>query len=50
MMKMFLPKMMDSLFGKEPSQEQQAYLKELNRRRAALKEAFTPYILDILSK
>ena len=47
---MFLPKMMDSLFGKEPSQEQQAYLKELNRRRAALKEAFTPYVLDILSK
>lgn len=34
----------------EPNQQQQAYLKELNRRRGALKEAFTPEVLDILRK
>lgn len=34
----------------ELNQEQKDYLKEVNRRRGALKEAFTPEVLDILEK
>ena len=34
----------------KPTPEQVEFLKRLNRRRAALKEAFTPEVLDILEK
>lgn len=34
----------------ELNQEQKDYLKEVNRRRGALKEAFSPEVLDILRK
>lgn len=41
--------MMD-MFEDKPTPEQVEFLRKLNRRRAALKEAFTPEVLDILEK
>ena len=38
------------MFEDKPTPEQVEFLKRLNRRRAALKEAFTPEVLDILEK
>lgn len=42
--------MMMNMFEDKPTPEQVEFLKRLNRRRAALKEAFTPEVLDILEK
>ena len=39
-----------NMFEDKPTPEQVEFLKRLNRRRAALKEAFTPEVLDILEK
>ena len=39
-----------NMFEDKPTPEQVEFLKRLNRRRAALKEAFTPDGLDILEK
>ena len=39
-----------NMFEDKPTPEQVEFLKRLNRRRAALKEAFTPEVLDILVK
>ena len=41
---------MMNMFEDKPTPEQVEFLKRLNRRRAALKEAFTPEVLDILEK
>ena len=41
---------MRNMFEDKPTPEQVEFLKRLNRRRAALKEAFTPEVLDILEK
>ena len=38
------------MFEDKPTPEQVEFLKRLNRRRAALKEAFTPEVLNILEK
>lgn len=42
--------MMMNMFEDKPTPEHVEFLKRLNRRRAALKEAFTPEVLDILEK
>ena len=42
--------MMMNMLEDKPTPEQVEFLKRLNRRRAALKEAFTPEVLDILEK
>ena len=42
--------MMMNMFEDKPTPEQVEFLKRLNRRRAALKEAFTSEVLDILEK
>ena len=39
-----------NMFEDKPTPEQVEFLKRLNRRRAALMEAFTPEVLDILEK
>ena len=39
-----------NMFEDKPTPEQVEFLKRLNRRRAALKEACTPEVLDILEK
>lgn len=39
-----------NMFEDKPTPEQVEFLKRLNQRRAALKEAFTPEVLDILEK
>ena len=39
-----------NMFEDKPTPEQVEFLKRLNRRRAALKEASTPEVLDILEK
>lgn len=39
-----------NMFEDKPTPEQVEFLKRLNRRRATLKEAFTPEVLDILEK
>lgn len=41
---------MMNMFEDKPTPEQVEFLKRLNRRRAALKKAFTPEVLDILEK
>ena len=41
---------MRNMFEDKPTPEQVEFLKRLNRRRAALKEAFTPEVLNILEK
>ena len=41
---------MMNMFEDKSTPEQVEFLKRLNRRRAALKEAFTPEVLDILEK
>ena len=38
------------MFEDKPTPEQVEFLKRLNRRRAALKEAFTPEVLNILEQ
>lgn len=42
--------MMTDMFEDEPTPEQVEFLRKLNRRRAALKEAFTPEVMDVLEK